>query len=129
MLPVLCCLPLVLLCLGLHRSWCYCSNVLICAANQAGVLRSVNNAILLSTISDETVSCFRPSIDVAIPTWIDPRSPMAQAPARKKVAPTHTLSKKRGVGGGEKGERYFSYYSSYFTDYYAEYFRKQGDDL
>ena len=56
-------------------------------ANQAGVLRSVNNAILLSTISDETVSCFRPSIDVAIPTWIDPRSPMAQAPARKKVAP------------------------------------------
>ena len=39
-------------------------------ANAAGVLRDVNNAILLSIISDASVSCFRPSIDVPIPTFI-----------------------------------------------------------
>ena len=53
-------------------------------ANVAGVLRILNNAILLSTISDATVSCFRPSIDVPIPTWIDPTSAMAETLPRLK---------------------------------------------
>ena len=41
-------------------------------ANAAGVLRELNNAILLSIISDASVSCFRPAIDVPIPTYIAP---------------------------------------------------------
>ena len=48
-------------------------------ADAAGVQRVLNNAILLTTISDATVSCFRPSIDVPIPTWINPESRMASA--------------------------------------------------
>jgi hypothetical protein len=48
-------------------------------ANAAGVLRELNNAILLSIISDASVSCFRPAIDVPIPTYI--------APTNKLLAP------------------------------------------
>ena len=43
-------------------------------ANAKGVLRELNNAILLSIISDASVSCFRPAIDVPIPTYIEPTS-------------------------------------------------------
>ena len=65
-------------------------------ANAAGVLRSIQNAILLSTISDDTVSCFRPSIDIPIPTWIDPQSSMA-----KPLLPLAPLNSE-GDGRGSK---------------------------
>ncbi len=72
-------------------------------AQAAGVVRELNNVILLQTISDATVSCFRPSKDVALPTYIDPHGDMVERalppPARIPAGGGNAAAGVGGAGG------------------------------